>query len=154
MAEQKQIWLVSMRTQVPSLASISGLRIQRGHELWLWRRLAATAPIQPLTWEPAYAARATLEREKRKEKKKSLGSSSQMRKSVERQHSSCLRKAQKLLSSLYSFFWPHPWPSEVLGQGSNSCHSSNQSHSTDNARSLTHWGTRELFIPSYNQIWL
>ena len=24
--------------------------------LWLWRRLAATAPIGPLAWEPPYAA--------------------------------------------------------------------------------------------------
>ena len=23
--------------------------------LWLWRRLAATAPIRPLAWEPPYA---------------------------------------------------------------------------------------------------
>ena len=24
--------------------------------LWLWRRLAATAPMAPLAWEPPYAA--------------------------------------------------------------------------------------------------
>ena len=29
-------------------------------------------------------------------------------------------------------------------QGSNPCHSSNQSHYSDNTRSLTHWATREL----------
>ena len=29
--------------------------------LWLWRRLAATAPIQPLAWEPPYAAGAAQE---------------------------------------------------------------------------------------------
>ena len=29
--------------------------------LWLWRRLAAAAPIQPLAWEPPYAASAPLE---------------------------------------------------------------------------------------------
>ena len=28
--------------------------------LWLWRRLAATAPIRPLAWEPPYAANASL----------------------------------------------------------------------------------------------
>ena len=33
-AQWKQIWLVSMRTQVWSLASPSGLRIQLCHELW------------------------------------------------------------------------------------------------------------------------
>ena len=57
--------LGSMRTWVQSLASLSGLRIQRCHELcvgrrcgwdpallWLWWRPAAAAPIQPLAWEP------------------------------------------------------------------------------------------------------
>ena len=33
-AQRKCIRLVSMRIWVPSLASISGLRIQRCHELW------------------------------------------------------------------------------------------------------------------------
>ena len=54
--------------RVPSLALLSGLRIQRCSELWgrsqvrfrsgiavLWRRPAATAPIGPLAWEPPYA---------------------------------------------------------------------------------------------------
>ena len=40
MAQQKQIWLVSMRMQVWSLASLSGLRIWCCHELcckwWTW----------------------------------------------------------------------------------------------------------------------
>ena len=60
-AQWKQTQLVSMRMQVQSLAPLSGLRIQRYHELWcrsrhgsdlvwlwLWRRLVAVAPIQPL----------------------------------------------------------------------------------------------------------
>ena len=34
MAQQEQIWLVSMRMQVRSLASLSGLGIQRCSELW------------------------------------------------------------------------------------------------------------------------
>ena len=41
--------------------------------LWLWRRLAAIAPIGPLVWEPPCAAGAALEkskRQKRKEKKR------------------------------------------------------------------------------------
>ena len=33
-AQQKQIRLGTMRLWVPSLASLSGLRIQRCHELW------------------------------------------------------------------------------------------------------------------------
>ena len=34
--------------------------------LWLWRRLAATAPIWPLAWEPLYAAGVALKKEKKK----------------------------------------------------------------------------------------
>ena len=43
--------------------------------LCLWCRLAATAPIRPLVWEPPYAAEAAQEMAKKdKEKKKrSLG---------------------------------------------------------------------------------
>ena len=67
MAQQKRIWLVAMRTKVRSLASFDGLRSQRCLKLqhwcrcgldlallwlWLWRRPVATAPIQPITWEP------------------------------------------------------------------------------------------------------
>ena len=48
--------------------------------LWLWGRLAATAPIPPLAWEPTYAAGAALEKatkqnktkQKRQKKKKTL----------------------------------------------------------------------------------
>ena len=58
-----------MRTLVQSLALISGLRLQRYHELWcrlqmwlrsgilwLWYRPEATAPTRPLAWEPPFAA--------------------------------------------------------------------------------------------------
>ena len=36
--------------------------------LWLWRRLVATAPIQPLVWELPYAVGAALKRPKKKKK--------------------------------------------------------------------------------------
>ena len=36
--------------------------------LWLWRRLAATAPIRPLAWEPPYAVGAAQEKAKRQKK--------------------------------------------------------------------------------------
>jgi len=63
-----------MRLLVQSLASLSGLRIQRCCELWcrsqllwldpsllwLWRRLVATALIRPLALEPPYAKGAAL----------------------------------------------------------------------------------------------
>ena len=34
--------------------------------LWLWRRLAAVAPIGPLAWEPLYAAGAALEKKSKR----------------------------------------------------------------------------------------
>ena len=40
----------------------SGLKIQHCLSLlWLWRRPVDTAPIQPLAWEPPYAAGAAQE---------------------------------------------------------------------------------------------
>ena len=74
MAQQKWIWLASMRTQVQSLALLSRLRIQHCHELWcrsktqlaLWCRPEAVAPIWPLAWEPPYAAGMALKRQKNK----------------------------------------------------------------------------------------
>ena len=78
-AQQKQIWLVFMRTWVWSLASLSRLRIRHCWELcigrrhgsdlallWLWYRPVITAPIQPLAWEHPYAAGAALKRCKKK----------------------------------------------------------------------------------------
>ena len=38
--------------------------------LCLWLRPTATAPIQPLAWEPPYAAGAALQKAKKKEKEK------------------------------------------------------------------------------------
>ena len=38
--------------------------------LWLWCRPAAAALIQPLGWEPPYAAGVALKSKKRKRKKK------------------------------------------------------------------------------------
>ena len=38
--------------------------------LWLWRRLAAAAPIRPLAWELPYAVGAALKKKKKKKKKK------------------------------------------------------------------------------------
>ena len=37
--------------------------------LWLWCRLAATALIRPLAWEPPYAAGSALEKAKRQQQK-------------------------------------------------------------------------------------
>ena len=37
--------------------------------LWLWYRLAATALIRPLAWEPSHAMGAALKRQKKKKQK-------------------------------------------------------------------------------------
>ena len=52
-AQQKQIRLVTMRLCIQSLALLSGLQIQRCHELWCWLQMwlgsvVAVAPIRPL----------------------------------------------------------------------------------------------------------
>ena len=78
-----------MRLRVLSLALLSGLSIWccRGYGvgrrhgsdpalLWLWRRLAATAPIRPLAWELPYAVGAAQEMAKRpktNKKNKNIG---------------------------------------------------------------------------------
>ena len=72
-----------MRTQIPSLALLSRLRIQRCCELWCrWQtwlgsrvavvvvRPAAVALIRPLAWELPYAMGAALKRQEIKKLKK------------------------------------------------------------------------------------
>ena len=75
--------IVSMRTKVPHLALLSGLRIsvasswgvghRRGWDpelLRLWCRSAATVLIQPLAWELPHVSRAAVDAKKKKKKKK------------------------------------------------------------------------------------
>ena len=55
-----------------------GVGCKRGSDpvlLWLWHRSVATAPIQPLAWEPPYASGANPKKTKRpkKRKKKKIG---------------------------------------------------------------------------------
>ena len=50
-----------------------GIVYQYGSDLallWLWHRLAAGAPIQPLAWEPPYAMGMALEKTKKQQQKK------------------------------------------------------------------------------------
>ena len=49
-----------------------GVGRRRGSDLallWLWRKLAAIAPIRPLAWEPPYALGVALKRQKTHTKK-------------------------------------------------------------------------------------
>ena len=55
-----------------ALPGAVGVGCRRGSDptlLWLWHRLAATAPIRPLAWEPPYAVGAALEKAKRQKNK-------------------------------------------------------------------------------------
>ena len=60
MAQWQQTRIASTRTQVQSLALLTGLRIRRFRELWC--RLAVAALIQPLAWELPYATGAALKK--------------------------------------------------------------------------------------------
>ena len=75
------LWLSGLRTQpkpirmwVWYLALLGGLRIWHCHRgnsdlllLWLWCRLAAAPPIQPLAWKFPCAAGSALKRKKKKD---------------------------------------------------------------------------------------
>ena len=70
------------------MALLSGLRMWQsgiamscgiGHRhcsdptlLWLWLKLAAAAPIQPLAWECSYAMGAALKKKEKKVKKRNI----------------------------------------------------------------------------------
>ena len=74
-AQQKQIWLGTMRLQVRSLVSLSGLRIRRCHELWcrsqsaarIWCGCGIGQRLWPLAWGPPHAAGTALKRPKKKD---------------------------------------------------------------------------------------
>ena len=64
--------------------------------LWLWRRPVATALIQPLAWEPPYAAGAAQEMAKRQKNKKTTST-----KKTESWGSSCLGSAVMNRTSIH-----------------------------------------------------
>ena len=57
-------WLVNPTRNHDVSSSIPGLAqwVKDPVLLWLWCRQAATAPIQPLAWEPPYATDAALKK--------------------------------------------------------------------------------------------
>ena len=59
-AQQKQIWLASMKTQVRSLASLSGLRSRRCHELWCRSQMRLRSGIVvAVMWAGGYSSDLT-----------------------------------------------------------------------------------------------
>ena len=60
MVQQKQSRLVSMRMQVPSLAVLSGLRIQRCCELWCrWRMWLRSHVAVAVVWAGSCSSDST-----------------------------------------------------------------------------------------------
>ena len=66
--KKKKARLVSMKMQVRSLASLSGLRILRCSGCTVGQ--AAAAWIPPLAWEPLYAAGAVFKKERGREEER------------------------------------------------------------------------------------
>ena len=59
-------WLTNLTRIHEALGLLPGLAQWVTHLvlLWLWCRPAATAPIQPLAWEPLYVSGMDLKRQK------------------------------------------------------------------------------------------
>ena len=72
MAQRVRNLTVSLRMRILPLASLSGLWIWHGGQMWLgsvllllWCKQAAAAPTQPLAQELPYAAGEAIKREKK-----------------------------------------------------------------------------------------
>ena len=71
--------------------------------LWLWGRLAATAPIGPLAWQPLYAAGEALKRQ-RDQKKKKRGGKEKKILDIESKNYTQLESRENLKSGIEELF--------------------------------------------------
>ena len=88
--------------------------------LWLWRRPAAIAPIQPLAWEPPYATGVAL-------KKQDKQTNKQVRHWI---------RGSYLYNLFIHLLMAAPGACRFQGQAENPHHSGDPSYSSDNAQSL------------------
>ena len=70
------LWVQSLASLSGSSVAVScGVGCKHGLDLallWLWYRFTTTAPIRPLAWEPPYAMDVAIERQKDKQKQKTI----------------------------------------------------------------------------------
>ena len=150
----RQIWLVTMRMWVCSLALLSGLSIWHCCELWcklqtwlgscvamavwLWHRPAPVAPIWPLVWERSCATGY-------KQKKKKISADMEWfpgyvvrwKKKKKKKKAAC-----KSVQSILFFFFSHGCMQGLWKfpcQGLNPNWSCDLCHSCSNLDPLTHW---------------
>ena len=125
-AQRKQTRLASMRMCVPSLASLSGLRIRHCCELWyiacilyldptfLWLlcRSAAAALILPLAWELPYAMGVALKRGNNNDNKTKNTKQHKLNESIYALLYTLIyvqKEVKNIKLRLYVLIWGHSW---------------------------------------------
>ena len=162
LAQQKRIRLGTMKSRVWSLASLSGLRTQCYRELWCrlqtWLRSGVAMALVEISscssnWTPTLGTSICQGCSPLKKKKKAT-----CFKPLSGVWSRIVTYILLIISSLIFFFFPFCHicsMHNILGRGSNLCHSSNLSHNGGNTASLTHCATREFSsLNSDGKIWL
>ena len=81
--------------------------------LWLWRRLAATAPIWPLAWEPPYVAGAAQEQQQKDKKRKKEGKKETLLCRLEQSEGSGVKSSLIWLIG-FAYFLRSSWWSQAL----------------------------------------
>ena len=108
MAQWSQTWLVCMRTLVQSLASLSGLTIQRCCELWCRLQICLRSGVAvAMTQAGGYSSDLTL----------GLGTYICHGCGPKKKTEKNPKQELSLFFFFFFFFWLHPWHLEALGPG-------------------------------------